>query len=105
MNLTELQQLVEQFVCQNKLHTPVEFRLLDIASELGDVCKEALKSSAYGQQPFCATPPWSAEIGDLLFSVICLANVNNIDLDQALSQAMEKYRQRLANAGTASSGA
>jgi NTP pyrophosphatase (non-canonical NTP hydrolase) len=34
------------------------------------------------------------EVGDLYFSIICLANKNNINLSNALTKAMDKYKVR-----------
>lgn len=33
------------------MESPIEFRLLDTMSELGEVAKELLKMSNYGRQP------------------------------------------------------
>ena len=39
------------------------------------------------------------ELGDLLFSLLALANTLNVDLEKALEESLEKYRQRIAKKG------
>lgn len=36
----------------------------------------------------------AAELGDVLFALICLANAHDIDLDEAFSKTIEKSRTR-----------
>ncbi len=102
--LPYLQQTVATFVADHQLQTGVEARLLDLISEIGELAKENLKSSQYGRQPFAPTSDWAAELGDVAFSLICLANTTNVDLNDALNAALEKYRQRLSQTGDAGSG-
>jgi len=37
------------------------------------------------------------ELGDVLYSLITVANTFNIDLEDALLQVLEKYKKRLEN--------
>ena len=60
------QQKVAAFVARHNLQTTPETRLLDLASEVGELAKEALKSSAYGRQPAApAGTAWQQEMGDV----------------------------------------
>lgn len=101
--LPDLQQTVATFVADHQLPTGVEARLLDLVSEVGELAKENLTASQYGRQPFAPTSDWAAELGDVAFSLICLANTTNVDLNDALNAALEKYRQRLSQTGNAGS--
>jgi NTP pyrophosphatase (non-canonical NTP hydrolase) len=47
---------------------------------------------------------WPEELGDLLFSLICMANATNVDLEQSLSRVLEKYAKRLEARQDAGSG-
>jgi len=46
---------------------------------------------------------WHEELGDVLFSLICIANSTGIDMQQALASALLKYRQRLEKSADAGS--
>jgi NTP pyrophosphatase (non-canonical NTP hydrolase)/8-oxo-dGTP pyrophosphatase MutT (NUDIX family) len=98
------QQRVADFVDAAGLRAGVEARALDLVSEVGEVAKEVLKGSAYGDRPFDPPASWADELGDVVFSLACLANATNVDLDQALAGALEKYRARLRRRGDAGSG-
>ena len=74
---------------------PVEHRVLDTMSELGEVAKEILKMSNYGRKPIEYGEELKSELGDVLYSLITIANTFDIDLEDALSQVLEKYKKRL----------
>jgi NTP pyrophosphatase (non-canonical NTP hydrolase) len=99
-----LQGSVAAFVDEYGLEAPVHARALDLASEVGELAKEILDGTNYGRAPFEAPGGWTAELGDALFSLICLANSTGVDLEVALAGALEKYRERLALGGDAGSG-
>lgn len=96
MPLQTLQHHVAEFVRENHLETDIESRLLDLAAEVGELAKEALLSTAYGRRDFAPTAAWAAEMGDVLFALICLANTSEVDLAAALHDASAKYRARLS---------
>lgn len=98
------QEEVSIFMSQYDMDIKPEFRALDIAAEFGEVASEMLSNSSYGEQAVTKTSELEAEIGDLYFSLIALANRLNIDLDMALEDALEKYRERIEQDETASSG-
>lgn len=93
--------------CQNyQLDIDPAYRLLDLVSELGEVSKEILKTTTYGKLPMPrAGDALKDEIGDVLFSLICLSNTLDVDMDSALKRALEKYKARLAKNGNPGSGA
>lgn len=94
-----LQNQVSEFVERHDLVTDVEYRLLDLVSELGEVSKELLKATDYGRSDLRVddlADSWSEELGDLFFSLICVANATKVDLEQSLSRVLEKYARRLA---------
>jgi NTP pyrophosphatase (non-canonical NTP hydrolase) len=71
-------------------------RLLDFVSEVGELSKEVLKATNYGRTSFRPPDGWTGELGDVFFSLICLANSTGVDLEAALDGALGKYRERLA---------
>ena len=103
-DLPAYQERVATFVDMHALRAGAEARVMDLVSEVGEVAKEALKATRYGEHPFATTAAWDEELADVFFSLICLANATNVNLDQALERALVKYRQRLAGRGDAGSG-
>lgn len=97
--MTELQKQVKKFCEDNELTCSIEFRLLDLVSELGEVAKEVIKSSKYGKLPAKATSELEEEIGDLQFSLCCIANQSGTSLELATQTALQKYQRRLDSKG------
>lgn len=98
------QTRVAEFVSAYQLEASVEARLLDLSSEVGELAKEALKTSHYGRAAFAPNAAWAGELADVFFALICLANSTQVNLDEALNGALEKYQTRLAAKGEAGSG-
>lgn len=94
MTLDELQVKVEKFVSEKNIGTNIESRMIDLLSEAGELSKELLKSTDYGKKPFDKTKLFENELGDVLFSLVCLANQSEISLEQVINDAFEKYEQR-----------
>lgn len=53
---------------------------------------------------FHKTNGLDSELGDILFSLICIANESNTDLEYCLNYALNKYQHRFSSKGTLSSG-
>ncbi len=104
MALSDDQQRVAAFVARHGLETDVAHRLLDAVSELGEVAKETLKGSRYGKTTFVPTENWSSELGDVMFSLLCVANSTGVDMSAALTAALAKYEARVGKTGSAGSG-
>lgn len=97
------QQKVKEFAEKYNLTHGAEIAALDLVSEIGEVAKEILKTTDYGKKPAKHREELKAEIGDVFYSLINLANYYNIDLEEALEIVLKKYEERLNNKGTASS--
>lgn len=97
MNLTPqgLQKLVANFVAQQNLDASVSIRSLDLVSEIGELMKEYIVATSYGKKEFRPTAGWEAEFGDVLFTLVCLANLTNIDIENSLNKTMKRYENRL----------
>jgi len=93
--MKEIQEKIKKFCKENDMESPAEHRVLDTMSELGEVAKEILKMSDYGRKPLEYREELKSELGDLLFSVITIANTFDIDLGEALNMVLKKYEQRL----------
>ncbi|MEW6522183.1 MAG: MazG-like family protein [Bacillota bacterium] len=94
------QERVSRLVMAYGLEAPVAERLLDLLSELGEAAKEVLRGSSYGRQQLQLGCNWSGELGDLYFSLLCLANSTGVDLSASLTGAMAKYEARIAGRGS-----
>jgi NTP pyrophosphatase (non-canonical NTP hydrolase) len=93
------QRAVAEFVSAHGLEAPAHARALDLVADVGEVAKEILKGTDYGRVPFGVPKGWATELGDTFFSLLCLANSTGVDLEEALDEALEKYRERLALRG------
>jgi len=100
--MKKLQEKIKKFCEENNLGSPAEHRVLDTMSELGEVAKEILKMSDYGRKPLEYREELKSELGDLLYSIITIANSFDVDLEEALNMVLEKYKRRL-NKGSAGS--
>ena len=96
------QQTVASFIQGNEMESPPVYRLLDLVSELGEVAKDAAESTDYGESPL-ELDIRSDEIGDVLFSLLALADAVDIDAGEALDEALAKYDERITESDTASS--
>jgi len=70
-------------------------QLAHIAEEVGEVAR--ILNHHYGDKPKKATEELEeleSEVADVLFSLICLANSEHINLDEALKKAMDKHENR-----------
>lgn len=97
------QRRVAAFVERHDLETPPAYRLLDLASEVGELAKDANASTEYGSSP-ADLEIESDEIGDALFALLALADSLEIDASEALEEAIEKYEKRLADGDSPGSG-
>ena len=97
--MDEQQQRVKDWMARYGLGTDPQARMLDLSSEVGELAKEVLKSTAYGTKPFTPTAPLEEELGDCLFSLLWVSVALGLDGEKALDQALEKYWARFAEAG------
>ena len=70
-------------------------QLARMTEELGELAR--LVNHLYGEKPKKADEPaqdLGLEMADLLYTMICLANSQNVDLQSALEQALAKYAAR-----------
>ena len=102
--MNSIQEKVDKLIKKYNLESSVEIRFIDLISEIGELGKEILKGNDYGKKDFCNTENLESEIGDTFFSLICVANGLNIDLENALENVLNKYENRFSNNGNIGSG-
>ena len=93
-----MQEKVKNFNQKKNCHLnpmPVHARILDIQSELGELAKEYLKHSKYGTTDFSLEENFKMEYGDVLYSLLSLADELNIDANACLDKAISKYEDRI----------
>jgi NTP pyrophosphatase (non-canonical NTP hydrolase) len=93
--MKELQTRIKAFTKNHNLESPIEHRVLDTVSEIGEVAKEVLKMTDYGREEPQYRKELSSELGDVLYSLITIANTYDIDLEDSLENALKKYMKRL----------
>lgn len=101
--MTQLQRRVADFVALHQLSMPLTQRLLDVSAEVGELSGALLKSTAYGRRALDDTRALDNELGDVVFSLICLVNELNVDADALLSVTLDKYGGRVLRGGSVGS--
>ncbi|WEL23994.1 MazG nucleotide pyrophosphohydrolase domain-containing protein [Candidatus Nanohalovita haloferacivicina] len=103
MSLRQQQNRVSEFLEENDMQAPPEFRIMDFISEAGEIVKDAVKTAEYGGAREKLDVK-EDEIGDVLFSILAVADSLDIDAEKAFERAMEKYERRIDEKGDAGSG-
>jgi len=104
MTSSNINAMAKDVADRYNLECPVEIRFIDLASEVGELGKEILKTSNYGKEACKPSASKADEIGDVLFSLACIANTLGVDLEDAMRAAIEKYHARFAKTGDVGSG-
>lgn len=100
--IKDIQKKIKIFCKDNDMDCKPEYRALDLSSEVGEISKEILKMSNYGNKKIKINKEIKLEIGDSFFSLIALANSLDLDLEESLTLVLNKYKKRLMK-GSASS--
>ena len=93
-----MQEKVKKFNQTKNCHLkpmPVSARILDIQSEIGELAKEHLKATNYGTTEFELTDDFIMEFGDVMYSLMSLANEVDLNAEVALNKVIEKYKNRI----------
>ena len=69
-------------------------RMMDVASEVGELSKEVLKSTKYGKKEFTMTPEFEEEYGDVLYSLLTMGLENGIDIEANMKNVIKKMNSR-----------
>jgi NTP pyrophosphatase (non-canonical NTP hydrolase) len=99
----DLQRAVARFAERHDLQHDIETRALDIVAEVGELAKEILLATDYGRRPASFREALADEVGDVLYSLLALAEACGVDAEEALKASLGKYGRRLADRGEASS--
>ena len=77
--MEDIQEKINGLIKKYNLESSTEIRFIDLVSEIGELGKEILKGNDYGKKDFCNTENIESEVGDVLFSLVCVANDLNVD--------------------------
>ena len=88
--MNDLQKLVHDCIMPYGGYWPLDTICLRLAEEVGEVNRARRKE----------TPERVAEeIGDVMFTLVCLANAMNFDLDQIIGKCVDSVSERLNDSG------
>lgn len=99
-----MQKIVKEFneyvkIKAHRKQMPVSARMLDIESEVGELSKEVLKNTSYGTKDFVVTEDFKLELGDVLYSVLSMAEEVGVDSKNCLEMVIKKYKARVDGTG------
>lgn len=98
--MNSLQQRVKQFTTAHALQASAAVSLLDLVSEVGELCKEYLNETNYGRKERLGqSVQFENEMGDVIYSLAAVGNCLGVDFDHCLSLALDKYELRLSASG------
>jgi NTP pyrophosphatase (non-canonical NTP hydrolase) len=96
VKISEAQQAVDAWIGEfDEGYWPPLSNLARLIEEVGELAREL--NHRYGHKPRKSDEPdqdLALELGDILFVVIAIANEQKIDLEEAFSRVLEKYRVR-----------
>lgn len=96
----DAQDRVARFVAEHEIEAPIEYRLLDLASKLGELAKEVNESAGYGAEPDGVELPVD-ELGDAMFALLALCERTDVNAGDAVDSAIEKYEGEIGRRGDA----
>lgn len=102
--MREVQKTVAEFAESHGMSREPWVRFLDFSSEAGELSKELLKASDYGAKPVEPTSAIEEELGDCVFSLLCLADSLGLDASATLESSLRKYERRFQATGKIGSG-
>ncbi|MEM7330823.1 MAG: MazG-like family protein [Chloroflexota bacterium] len=99
--MSDWQAQASNFAKKHNLTHSAGVYALDLISELGEVAKEILKATNYGEvdSPQFNQEQITSELGDVLYSLCLLATAVDVNLDEAFATALHKYETRMQKKG------
>lgn len=96
LSLQQIQDAVDAWISQweEGYWSPLA-NLARLVEEVGELSREI--NDRYGEKPKKASEEEGdvgAELADILFVIVCLANSLDLDMTQAFERVMEKYKIR-----------
>jgi NTP pyrophosphatase (non-canonical NTP hydrolase) len=101
LTLKECQKKVDDWVQQfDEAYWPHLAMSACLVEEVGEVSREINNIEKYKTKRETSVSDLDVEIGDVLFSIICIANYYKIDMESTFMKTLEKYSKRAAKRWT-----
>ena len=101
LTVKECQKKVDEWIQQfEEGYWPPLAMFASLVEEVGELGREINNIERYKTKRETSTPELDIEIGDVLFSLICIANYFEIDMENAFLKTLEKYSKRDAKRWT-----
>ena len=98
LSFKEAQKKVDKWVGQFKEgYWPPLAMFASLVEEVGELGREINDMQGHKTKKPHSTSQIDGELGDVVFSLICIANYFKIDLEQALMKTLSKYSIRDSN--------
>lgn len=95
MELARLQKVVDILSNEREKCPSIEQRALDLSHKVGNLSKEILKNLNSDKKSFHISESYEEEIGNVLFSLVCMANESNTSLEICLNKVLDRYKTQL----------
>ena len=93
-SLKEIQKKVEDWILNHGGYWPPLAMISAVIEEVGELAREINHLEGFKPKKRNRSSNVGEELGDLFFSIICLANYYKIDLSNKFSEVLEKYSKR-----------
>jgi NTP pyrophosphatase (non-canonical NTP hydrolase) len=94
-SLKQIQKLVEDWIKLHGGYWPPLSMLSAVMEELGELSKEINSLEGYKPKKInLKESNLGEELADLVYSIMCIANYYNVDLDEEFEKVMKKYSER-----------
>ncbi|MBI5229098.1 nucleotide pyrophosphohydrolase [Candidatus Micrarchaeota archaeon] len=90
-----IQEKVDNWINTNGGYWPEHIIFMRLVEEVGEIGR--VLSLKTGHRKKAEVEKIDLEIGDVMFSLAALANLNNIDIEKAIEQSIDKYNRRSSN--------
>jgi NTP pyrophosphatase (non-canonical NTP hydrolase) len=100
----KMQTMAREFFNEHGMSEDISSRLLDLVSEVGELCDEHVEITERNTKDFSPTTEWHLEMGDIMFVLATLANRTGVDLEVVLEASLNKMRERFKDTGQIGSG-
>ena len=97
LNLNEIQKKVDSWIKNHGGYWSPLSMMGAIMEEIGEVAREINFLEGFKPKKNAKKADLFEEMGDLLFSIICLANHYDIKLNDAIFKSLEKFSERDTN--------
>lgn len=93
--LASIQKAVDQWIGQfEEGYWPPLSMLAAVVEEVGELSREINHREGFKKKRNPNDADLGLELADLLFSLVCIANHYQVNLDEAFKAVMEKYTRR-----------